>query len=59
MSDARKVFTTTEVAKMLDITTSYLVRLVKEFDFDESAVRKAGKGSYLFSEEAVKILKGR
>ena len=59
MLDVRDVFTTTEVAKMLDITSSHLVRLIKEMDFSEKEVRQAGKGSYLFSLEAVKKLKNR
>ena len=59
MYDVRKIFTTTEVAKMLDISTSYLVRLIREIDFSEDELRKAGKGSYLFSESAVEKLKNR
>jgi len=59
MSDVRTVFTTTEVAKLLDISAAYLVRLVKEMRFSEKEVRKAGKGGYLFSIEAVKKLQNR
>ena len=59
MSDVRTVFTTTEVAKVLDVSTSYLLRLIQEMDFNEKELRKAGKGGYLFSVEALKKLKSR
>ena len=59
MSDVRTVYTTTEVAKILDVSTSYLLRLSKEMKFNEKEMRKAGKGNYLFSTDAVKKLKNR
>ena len=59
MGDVRLVLTTTEVAKILDVSTGHLSRLIKDMDFSEKEVRRAGKGGYLFSVEAVAKLKNR
>ena len=53
MSDVRTVYTTAEVAEMLQITSSYLLR------FSPAECRRAGKRNYLFSQEAVEKLKQR
>lgn len=59
MSDVRTVFTTSEVAEMLNLTSSYVLRLVSKIDFSPKEFRKVGKRNYLFSEEAVQKLKNR
>lgn len=59
MSDVRKVFITKEVAQMLDINPSYLLRLAKNMNLPPNEMREAGKRNYLFSEEAVEKLKNR
>ncbi|WP_050696664.1 MerR family transcriptional regulator [Anaeromassilibacillus senegalensis] len=59
MSDVRTVFTTSEVAEMLDITPSYLLRLAQTMQLTPAEFRSAGKRNYLFSQEAVKKLKNR
>ena len=43
MSDVREVFVTAEVAKVLDITPAYLIRLAKQLNLSESQFREAGK----------------
>jgi len=53
MSDVRKVFVTTEVARRFNVTTAYLIRLSKNMNFNESEFRETLKHTYLFSEEAV------
>ena len=59
MSNVKDVFTTAEVAQMLDITSSHLLRLVKTMSFSDTEVRSAGKRNYLFSKAAVEKLKNR
>lgn len=59
MSDVRTVYTTSEVAEMLAITPSYLLRLAQTMNFSPSEFRSAGKRNYLFSQEAVEKLKKR
>jgi len=59
MTDVRTVFTTTEVAKKLDVSSGYVLRLAKEMNFSEKEMRDAGKRNYLFSIEAVEKLKNR
>jgi hypothetical protein len=59
MTDVRKVFITKEVADMLEINPSYLLRLAKSMKFPPSEMREAGKRNYLFSEKAVEKLKNR
>lgn len=59
MTDVRKVFITKEVAEILNINPSYLLRLAKAMRFSPSEMREAGKRNYLFSEEAVEKLRIR
>lgn len=59
MSDVRTVFTTSEVAEMLQITPSYLLRVARNMNFSPSEFRSAGKRNYLFSQEALLKLKRR
>lgn len=59
MSNVKDVFTTSEVAQMLDITPSHLLRLAKTMPFSDTEVRSAGKRNHLFSIEAVEKLKNR
>lgn len=59
MSDVRDVFVTAEVAKELDITPAYLIRIAKNMGLDETQFREAGKRNYLFSKEAIEIVRGR
>lgn len=56
MTDVRKVFVTREVAEILKINPSYLLRLAKSMNFGPHEMREAGKRNYIFSEEAVKKL---
>lgn len=53
MSDVRKVFVTTEVARRFNVSTAYLIRLAKTMNLSESEFRETLKHTYLFSEEAV------
>ena len=57
MSDVREVFVTAEVAKILDITPAYLIRLAKQLGLSESQFREAGKRNYIFSDEAIEVIK--
>jgi len=57
MSDVREVYVTAEVAKILDLTPAYLIRLAKTINLDESQFREAGKRNYLFSKEAVENIR--
>ncbi|MCQ5128709.1 helix-turn-helix domain-containing protein [Butyricicoccus faecihominis] len=59
MSDVRTVYTTSEVAEILDITPSYLLRLAQSMELTPAEFRSAGKRNYLFSKEAVEKLKNR
>jgi len=59
MTDVRKVFITKEVAEILEINPSYLLRLAKSMRFSPNEMREAGKRNYLFSEEAVEKLRTR
>lgn len=59
MTDVRDIFVTAEVAKQLDLTPAYVIRLAKTMEFDESEFREAGKRNYMFSKEAVEKIKGR
>lgn len=59
MSDVRTVFTTAEVAQMLELTPSYVLRLASRMDFLPKEFRSAGKRNYLFSQEAVEKLRQR
>lgn len=53
MSDVRQTYITAEVAERLGISTSYLLRLVKETEFTPDELRSAGKRTHLFSEKAI------
>ncbi|MBC5667430.1 AraC family transcriptional regulator [Eubacterium sp. BX4] len=57
MSDVREVYVTAEVAKILDITPAYLIRLAKGLNLSNSQFREAGKRNYLFSKESVAIIR--
>lgn len=57
MSDVREVYVTAEVAKILDITPAYLIRLAKNLNLSESQFREAGKRNYIFSDDAVDVIK--
>lgn len=59
MSDVRTVFTTTEVAEKLSLSSSYLLRLATKMNFSPAEFRRVGKRNYLFSQEAVDKLKNR
>lgn len=57
MSDVREVFVTAEVAKILDITPAYLIRLAKQLRLSESQFREAGKRNYIFSDDSIEVIK--
>lgn len=59
MTDVRKVYITKEVAEILEINPSYLLRLAKSMKLSAAEMREAGKRNYLFSAEAVEKLKNR
>jgi hypothetical protein len=57
MSDVRDVFITAEVARLVDITPAYLVKLARSLDLKETDFRETAKGSYLFNSVAIDIIK--
>lgn len=57
--DVREVYVTAEVAKMVDLTPAYLIRLAKNLNLNESQFREAGKRNYLFSKEAINIINNK
>ncbi|MGL4624630.1 MAG: hypothetical protein ACRCWD_07080 [Culicoidibacterales bacterium] len=57
MTDVREVFLTSEVAKDLDYDTAYIIRVAKTLDLSEADFRPSGKRNYLFSKNAVEILR--
>lgn len=59
MTDVRNVFITREVAEMLNLTPTYLIKLAKKIGLSDSEMREAGNRNYLFSIEAVNKLKNR
>lgn len=59
MSDVREVFITKEVADMLSLNPSYLIKLAKKIGLTEREMREAGNRNYLFSKEAVEKLRNR
>lgn len=59
MADVRDIFVTAEVAKILDLTPAYTIRLAKSMNFDETEFREAGKRNYIFSKEAVEKIKSK
>jgi len=54
-----EILTTTEVAKILGITPTHVVRLAKSMNLSNREYRKAGAGIHLFTKEAVKKLANR
>lgn len=56
-ADVRNVFITAEVAKMFDMTPSYILRVAQSLNLDESEIRDAGKRNVLFSIEAVEKIR--
>ena len=56
-TDVRNVFITAEVAKILDMTPSYILRVAQSLDLNETEMREAGKRNMLFSKEAVDKIK--
>lgn len=56
-TDVRNVFITAEVAKIFDMTPSYIIRVAQSLNLDESEMRDAGKRNILFSQEAVEKIK--
>ena len=59
MTDVRQVFITREVADMLNLSSTYLIKVAKRLGLNDSEMREAGKRNYLFSAEAVEKLKKR
>lgn len=59
MSDVRDIFVTAEVAKQLDLTPAYVIRLAKDIQLDETEFREAGKRNYIFSKAAVEKIKNK
>lgn len=61
MIDVRDVYVTSEVAKKLEISTQYCLKIAKELKesgiLSDSDLREAGKRNYLFSKYAVDKLK--
>jgi len=54
-----RVFTTAEVAKMLNITPHHVLRLAKTMKLTKDDYRSAGLRNHLFSKEGVEKLKSR
>nr|DAZ36879.1 MAG TPA: hypothetical protein [Caudoviricetes sp.] len=59
VTDVRNVFITREVAEELNLTPTYLIKLAKKMELNETEMREAGNRNYLFSKEAVEKLKNR
>ncbi|MCL2593481.1 MAG: AraC family transcriptional regulator [Defluviitaleaceae bacterium] len=59
MTSVQDVFITREVADKLNITPTYLIKLAKKLNLDDSEMREAGSRNYLFSREAVAKLEMR
>lgn len=57
MSDVKTVFITKEVADELGLNPSYLIKVAKKIELNDSEMREAGSRNYLFSEEAVEKLR--
>lgn len=56
VTDVRKVYITREVAEQLNLTPTYLIKLAKKIELNETEMREAGRRNYLFSDEAVEKL---
>jgi len=59
MFDVREVFITSEVSRKLDITPAYLVRLAKSLNLSETDFRETSKGSYLYNNNAIEVIKSK
>lgn len=59
MSSVKEVFITSEVAAMLGLTSTYLIKLAKSMELTDDEMREAGTRNYLFSEEGVAKLRAR
>lgn len=59
LTDVREVFITREVADELELTPTYLIKLAKKMNLNETEMREAGSRNYLFSKEAVEKMKNR
>jgi len=59
LTSVQDVFITREVADKLNITPTYLIKLAKKLNLDDSEMREAGSRNYLFSREAVAKLEMR
>lgn len=57
MSDVRNVFITKEVAEQFNMTPSYIIRVARSLELNESEMREAGKRNYLFSTEAIEKIR--
>lgn len=57
MSDVKTVFITREVAEDLKLNASYVIKLARKLELNDSEMREAGSRNYLFSEEAVEKLR--
>ncbi|MCT4664838.1 MAG: hypothetical protein N4A45_06350 [Flavobacteriales bacterium] len=59
--DVNKVYITKEVANLLDINSSYLIRLAKKLlesgELTDSDIRIAGKSNYLYNERAISVIR--
>jgi hypothetical protein len=58
-TDVRNVFITAEVAKIFDMTPSYILRVAQSLNLDETEMRDAGKRNVLFSKEAVEKIRNK
>lgn len=60
MVNVKDVFITREVADMLDINSSYLIRLAKKLKdeglISDDDMRTAGIRNYIFNKKAVEVL---
>lgn len=59
MTDVREVFITGEIAKKLDITPAYLIRVAKSLDLPETDFRETNKGAYLYNKNAVEKIEAK
>ena len=57
MSNVKTVFITREVAEMLGLNASYVIKLAKKAGLEDTEMREAGNRNYLFSESAVNKLR--
>ncbi len=57
MSNVKTVFITREVADMLELNPSYVIKLARKIGLTDTEMREAGNRNYLFSEEAVRKLR--